>query len=192
MMSEMYRILTSRRSVRRFLQKQVPIDILKKCVDAGRLSPSAANLQPLEFIIVQEKTLCEGVFAALHWAAYIKPTWVPDKTERPMAYIIVLAKDRISQWYERDASFAAGNIVHTAEAAGIGSCILCKIEKDRIRNLFQIPSDILIDSVIALGWKAEQPMIEDYVDSVKYYRDTDEVLHVPKRRLEDVMHMDSY
>ena len=181
-----------RRSVRRFRQRPVSVDLLKRCVDAGRLAPSAANLQPLEFIIVTEKELCEEVFTALRWAGYIKPTWTPAEHERPVSYIIILVKDKASPWFLRDVSFAAGNIVHVAEAAGLGSCILCKIDKKQIRKILAIPSDMLVDSVIALGYKAEQPVVEDIVDSVEYYRDGDGVLHVPKRTLEDLLHINGY
>ena len=51
---------------------------------------------------------------------------------------------------------------------------------------------MIVDSVIALGYKAEHPVVDDLVDSVKYWRDENEILHVPKRKLEDVMHINSF
>ncbi len=190
--SDVYQVLSSRRSVRRFKQKPVALDILKLCVDAGRLAPSAANLQPVQFIIVNERELCAKIFDTLHWAAYIKPEWAPDEAERPVAYIVIVVEENASPWYVRDVSYAAGNIVHVAEAEGVGSCILCKIEKEQIRNMLSISSDMVVDSVIALGYKAEQPVVEDLIDSVKYYRDRDDILHVPKRRLDNVIHMNGW
>ncbi len=170
----------------------VSLDLLKKCVDAARVAPSAANLQPLEFIIVTNKKVCGHVFEALHWAGYLKPEWRPEISERPVAYIIILVKDKASPWQLRDVSFAAGNIVHMAESIGLGSCILCKIDKELIREKLVIPNSMLVDSVIALGYKAEFPVIEDISGSVEYYRDEKMVLHVPKRRLEDILHFDTY
>ena len=146
---DVYQVLMSRRSVRRFQQKSVSFYLLRRCVYAARLAPSAANLQPLEFIVVTDKKLCEGVFAALHWAAYIKPAWKPRVDERPVAYIVILVRDKASPWYLRDVSFAAGNIVHVAEAAGLGSCILCKIEKEQIDAL-KIIGGVAI-GLLALG-----------------------------------------
>jgi nitroreductase len=192
MKSDVYTVLSSRRSVRRFQQKPVSLDVLQKCVDAGRLAPSAANLQPVQFILVTEKNLCTQFFETLHWAAYIKPEWMPSENERPVAYIVIVVEENASPWYVRDVSYAAGNIVHVAEAEGIGSCILCKIEKKQIKDLLSIPSEMVVDSVIALGYKAEQPVVEDLIDSVKYYRDSDEILHVPKRRLDTVLHMNGW
>ncbi|MCI0501584.1 MAG: nitroreductase family protein, partial [Epsilonproteobacteria bacterium] len=50
--NEVYNIILNRRSIRRFKQKPILLDVLKKLVNAARLAPSAANLQPLEFYIV--------------------------------------------------------------------------------------------------------------------------------------------
>jgi len=187
-----YDAIISRRSIRRFHQKPVKLELLKKCVNAGRLAPSAANLQQLEYIIVNDKTLCAHLFEALHWAAYIQPKWIPKETERPTAYIVVLVKDTQNPYYERDVGFATENIVLTAEGEGLGSCILCNIERVKIQELFNIPLELAVDSVIALGYKAETPVVEDLKDSVKYWRDDHEILHVPKRKLDDIIHLNKY
>lgn len=187
-----YDAIISRRSIRRFHQKPVKLELLKKCVNAGRLAPSAANLQPLEYIIVNDKTLGANLFETLHWAAYIQPKWIPKETERPTAYIVVLVKDTQNPYYERDVGFATENIVLTAEGEGLGSCILCNIERVKIQELCNIPLELAVDSVIALGYKAEAPVVEDLKDSVKYWRDDHEILHVPKRKLDDIIHLNKY
>jgi nitroreductase len=190
--NEIYKIIIKRRSIRRYKQKPIILDILIKFLNAARLAPSAANLQPLEFCIVNDKDLCSKVFKAISWAGYIKPEWHPNENERPVAYIIILVNDSNNPWYLRDVSFAASNIVLCAEGQGIGSCVLCKINKEKIRKSLKIPKKIIIDSVIALGYKAEQPIVEDIVDSVEYYRDEKQVLHVPKRKIKDMIHINQY
>ncbi len=79
-----------------------------------------------------------------------------------------------------------------AEAEGIGSCILCNIDREEIQNIFKIPQPITVDSVIALGYKAEKSIIEEMDDSVKYWRDEHAVLHVPKRKLDDIIHINKF
>ncbi len=187
-----YDVIVSRRTIRRFRQKPVDLEILKKCVNAGRLAPSAANLQPLEYCIVLDTQLCAQVFDALHWAAYIQPKWAPKQEERPVAYIIVLVKDTQNPYYERDVAFATENIVLAAEALGLGSCILCNIEHRKIQDACKIPLTVAVDSVVALGYKAETSVVEDLRDSVKYWRDEKEIMHVPKQKLEDIIHINSY
>ena len=53
--NEIYKIIIKRRSIRRYQQKPIILDILIRFVNAARLAPSAANLQPLEFCIVNDK-----------------------------------------------------------------------------------------------------------------------------------------
>ena len=65
--------IMKRRAIRRFNQKPVPIDVLKKLVDAARLAPSGANLQPLQYIVVNDSDLLAKIFSTLSWAGYLKP-----------------------------------------------------------------------------------------------------------------------
>jgi len=187
-----YNTIISRRSIRRFQQKPIKIEILKKLINAARLAPSGANLQVLEYILISDKDLCSKIFDTIGWAGYIKPTWKPIEKERPISYIIVLTNDIDNRYYLRDVGLATENIVLTAESENIGSCILCNIKRDEIRKFLNIPDSLHIDSVIALGYKGEQPVIENMKDSVKYWRDESEVLHVPKRRLKDIFHINKF
>lgn len=187
-----YGTILSRRSIRRFQQKPINTELLRKFVNAARVAPSAANLQPLEFFILTEKDLCSKIFEKIGWAGYIKPAWKPVKNERPTAYIVILVKDITNKYYPRDVGLASENIVLAAEEEHIGSCILCKIEKDKIQEMLKIPDTLHVDSLIALGYKAEQAVVEDFKDSVKYWRDKNEVLHVPKRKLEDIIHVNEF
>ena len=189
---DVYDAILSRRSIRRFQQKPIKLELLKKLVNAARLAPSAANLQPIEFFIVNDKKLCAKIFDTIAWAGYIKPKWTPSENERPVAYIILLNKDIEKKWNIRDASLASENIVLAAEAEDIGSCILLNVDKKEIKKIIKIPDDLFVDSIIALGFKAEKSVIEDYIDSVKYWKDEKQVLHVPKRKLEDVMHVNCF
>jgi nitroreductase len=186
-----YKTIISRRSIRRFKQEKIPIDILKKCVNSARLAPSAANLQPLEYIILKDEEKCNKLFEMIGFAGYL-PDWNPSLDEKPMAYIIILCSDQKNKWYFRDASFAAENIILTAESYDIGSCVLCNIKKEKIKKLLKIPDEIIVDSVVALGYKNEQPKIVDYKDSVKYYHDKTMVLNVPKKPFEQLCHIDRY
>jgi nitroreductase len=189
---KLYDVIISRRTIRRFNQKPLDLNVLKKCINAGRLAPSAANLQPLEYFLVTEKKLCADVFEALRWAGYIQPKWTPNEEERPVAYIVVLVNDTKNQFFQRDVGFATENIVLTAEAEGLGSCILCNIDKEKIQHILNIPPSCVVDSVIALGYKAETSVIEELQDSVKYWRDEQNILHVPKRKLDDIVHINKF
>jgi len=186
-----YNTIISRRSIRSFTQEEIPIDILKKCANAARLAPSAANLQTLEFIIVKDEKKCSRIFETLGFAGYLSD-WDPDISEKPMAYLIILCNDPKNKWYARDASFAAENIMLTAESYNIGSCVLCNIKKEDIKEILNIPNKLIVDSVVALGYKKEQPKVVEYKDSIKYYHNKNKVLHVPKKSFEKIVHIDKY
>ena len=187
-----YEAIQSRRSIRRFKQKPIKTETLKKLVNAGRLAPSAANLQPVEYLVINDKSLCSEIFETITWAGYIQPPWRPDIDERPTAYIIMLIRDKNNKFYTRDVSLASENIVLTAEEEGIGSCIICNIDREKIKKTLKIPETYLVDSLIALGYKKEKSVIEDMKNSVEYWRDKNQVLHVPKRKLEDVIHINKF
>lgn len=188
-----YDCVIQRRTIRRFRQDPIPAQRLQQLVNAGRLAPSGANLQPLEYIVVNRKDMLDAVFATTRWAAYIAPKGTPPPGERPVAYIVVLINRHIrARGGEHDCGAAVMNMILTAWEQGLGSCWIASIHKRRLRKILHIPSYLEIDSVLALGIPAEHPVLEILTDSVKYWKDENGVLHVPKRKLEDILHWNRY
>lgn len=193
MKKSVHEVISKRRSIRRFLQKPIPFEILEKLVDAARVAPSAANLQPLQYLVIDDRNLLPEVFATLRWAGYITPRGNPPEGERPMAYIVVLVNKGISDsGYERDVGAAVENILLAALEDGIGSCWIGSIDKERLREILNVPNFLEIDSVIALGYGAESPVIEETTGPIKYWKDESGTLHVPKRKLKDVLHRNKF
>ena len=189
----MYGLILSRRSIRQFKPEPVPRDILEKLVNAARLAPSAANLQPLEFIVVDEVELRKQLFPCLKWAAYIAPEGDPKPGHEPVAYIVVLVNLQVrDREYERDVGAAAENMILAAWEEGIGSCWILSVERNNIQKILKIPTNYKIDSVLALGYPDEKPIAEDMKDSLKYWKDKEGCLHVPKRILEDIIHFNIF
>jgi nitroreductase len=189
----LYDLIVSRRTIRQFRQESLASDSLEKMVNAARLAPSAANRQPLEFIIVSEPEVRNRLFPLLKWAGYIAPRGNPQPGQEPTAYIVVLANTSIREkGYEWDTGAAVENIILTALEEGIGTCWLASIDRQAIGELLQIPSTFKIDAVIALGYPAEQPEIEEFDGSVEYWKDESGRLHVPKRKLDSVIHYDGF
>jgi nitroreductase len=94
---KVYRTIVARRTIRKFKPAPVPREILERLVDAARLAPSAANLQPLEFIVVDDPALKARIFPCLKWAAYIAPAGDPKPGEEPGAYVVTLANTAIRE-----------------------------------------------------------------------------------------------
>ena len=189
----LYETIAGRRTIRRFKPEPVSRELLERLVDAGRLAPSAANLQPLEFVVVDEAKLKAGVFPCLKWAAYITPAGDPRPGEEPAAYIVTLANTKIREkMFEYDVGAAMENMILAALADGVGSCWLLSIDRDKLRTILGVPEEYRIDSVLALGFPAEEPAAEVMGDSCRYWKDAEGRLHVPKRALATVVHFNTF
>jgi len=188
-----YELVLKRRSIRRFRPIPIPLETLKKIVNAARLAPSAANLQPLKYIIVEDERLRVAVFETLSWAAYIAPAGTPPEGERPMAYIVVLCDKNIdSRYCQIDMGFAVENMILVALSEGIGSCPIASIDRGRLRQILSIPEYLEILLVLALGIPGESPRLEEISDSVRYWRDEEGIHHVPKRPLKDILFINGF
>ena len=182
-----YEKITSRRTIRKYAQKDVPKEVLLTCVDAARLSPSGANRQPLKYVIVDEQELLREVFSTLRWAGYL-PDYQPSEEEMPRAYVVILLDKSIRKNPSHDAGIAAMSISMVAYDEGLGSCILGAVDKERLRKILNVPSNLDIVLVVALGYPAEKPVVDRVKDgNIKYWLDANEVLHVPKRDLKEIV-----
>lgn len=184
-----YDAIEKRRSIRRFKRVGVSLDILKKCVNAARLAPSAANLQPLHYVIINDDNLVTEIFSFIKWAGYLN--WSPTVDERPPAYILVIRDKRITSEGKYDVGLATENIVLTALSLDLGTCILAAFDQKKIRTLLNIPSEYDSELLIALGYADEQSRMTEMATSIRYYR-MGEILYVPKRSLEEIIHINSF
>ncbi len=168
-------------------------EILERCINAARLAPSASNLQPLEYIVIDDDQLLPQAFSTLKWAAYISPAGNPPQGKRPKAYIIILKNRDIgvsSSVY--DVGAAMENIILAALEEGIGACPVASVDREKLRRTLDIPNGYEIPLVLALGYPDESPIVESFDGSVKYWKDEDGALHVPKKKLEIVLHWNSF
>ncbi|OHB58063.1 MAG: hypothetical protein A2Y07_00860 [Planctomycetes bacterium GWF2_50_10] len=181
-------VIKTRRTIRLFKDQPVPAQLLLDLVDCARLAPSAANRQPLQFVIVDDPDLCTRLFENLAWAGFVTPKRNPPAGKRPTAYIVVITNPEISSVTacSVDAAAAIANILLAAWSKGVGSCWLGAIKRDEIKTLLAIPDHLNINSVVALGYPAESPVSENAAQDVKYYLDESDNLHVPKRILAQI------
>src|SRR5512141_570271 len=186
---DVYDLAVERRTIRRFKPKPVPRELLERLVNAGRLAPSAANVQPLEFVVVDRDGPRAEVFPCLKWAAYITPAGDPGPGEEPKAYVVTLVNTKIREkMFEYDVGAAMENMTLAALEEGVGSCWMLSIDRDKLRAILGIPDHYRIDSVLALGYPAEEPAVEVMGESCRYWKDEAGRLHVPKRPLASVAH----
>ena len=183
-------LIIKNRSYRRFYQ-DVPVEmnILYDLVDLARLSPSAANKQPLKYILSNQPAVNELIFHQLAWAGYLKDWPGPEEGERPAAYILLLADRKISRAIDCDHGIAAQSILLGAADNGLGGCILSSINRDEVSKALDVPSHLEILLAIALGKPKETVILEEMLEEgdFKYWRDAEGRHHVPKRVLSEIV-----
>lgn len=183
-------LVRTNRSYRRFYEDHaVDEETLRELVDLARLAASGHNLQPFKYMLSWKPEKNALIFPYLAWAAYLKDWPGPPEGERPSAYIIVLGDTEIRKSFTFDQGIAAENVLLGARERGLGGCIIAAIQRDGLREALNIPDRFEILFVLALGKPKEKVVLEvlEPGGDVRYWRDSEGVHHVPKRRLEDII-----
>lgn len=181
-------IVVKNRSYRRFDEtKRISPEQLQELIDIGRLVPSGGNGQPIRYILVHSEEKCAEIFPNLLWAAYLKDWTGPLPGERPAAYIIMLSP--ASRNTSCEEGIAGQTILLAAAEKGMGGCFIGSVNRANLSQLLPIPEGYVIKLVLALGYPAETVVLEDISadDDIKYYRDENQVHHVPKINLKDMI-----
>jgi nitroreductase len=189
MKMDLRQLIEKTRTYRRFDEKhEITQETLVSLVDLARLSASGANRQPLKYILVTDPARRADVYSCLAWAGYLTTWEGPDPGERPTAYIVILGDKEISDSFGVDHGIAAQSIMLGASEAGLGGCIIASVKKEKLRAVLDIPRDLEVLLVLALGKPVEMVVLETIENNnVKYWRDEKRVHHVPKRTLDEII-----
>ena len=183
-------LIKRNRSCRRFYQDhRLDEKTLKDLVDLARVSASAANRQPLKYILSIGTEMNAAIFSCLAWAAYLTDWKGPVEGERPAAYIIILGDTDISEDFWCDHGIAGQSILLGAREKGLAGCMIGAINKKALRGILDIPQQYKILLVLAIG-KPKEKAVLDAVGTdgnIRYWRDDDQIHHVPKRKMEDII-----
>ena len=190
----MQELIKKTRTFRRFYEeKRIPQEILRQIVDISRFGGSARNCQPLQYLVISDRSLCREIFPLLGWAGYLANWKGPDPGERPAAYILCLLNKTWLKGPETEATFDLGiatqNMLLVAREQGIGGCRIGSFSS-RLQRILSLNADVYkLLLVLALGFPKEIVQLEDMRNGdVKYWRDEKGVHHVPKRSLEDILY----
>ena len=182
-------LVKNNRSYRRFdVNYEISKATLVNFIEYARIVSSARNQQSLKYKLVNTKDECDKVFPNLKWAGYLDNWDGPSELERPTAYIFVLNDTSIAKNHFCDEGIAMQTITLAATEKNLGCCIIASINKQVIREQFNIPSHLDILNIIAIGKPIENIVVDNMKnDDYKYWRDDSDTHHVPKRLLNDVI-----
>jgi len=183
-------LIRKNRSCRRFYEdRTVDLATLEDLVNLGRLSASAANLQPLRYILSCHPKANAQIFPCLGWAGYLKDWPGPKAGERPTAYIVILGDAQITKDFSCDHGIAAQSILLGAREMGLAGCMIGSVRRKELTRLLNISDQYRILLVIAIGKPKERAAIDAVAEdgSIRYWRDEKGIHHVPKRSLNDII-----
>jgi nitroreductase len=190
---DVYEAAVNRRSIKRFKDMPVPYGVLENCVNAARLAPSGKNRQLCEYIIIDDESLLPKVFDNVGIGGD------PPPEQMPRAYILSLINTTLEQELEASRlvtiygdGMAVENMILVALERGIGSCPIMGFKERELKQLLNIPDKYEIALVLALGYPDEKPVVEVSDGSIQSWRDKEGIHHVPKRKLEDVIHRNRF
>lgn len=184
-------LVLKNRSYRRFDEShKISMSELEELAALSRIVPSTANSQAIKLMLINSEEDNRKVFSTLGWAGMLKNWPGPSKGERPTAYIILLGDLSLGKNKLTDDGIIAQTLLLGAIEKGLGGCMLGNIRRKELFEALQIdPDKYSIDLVIALGKPIETVVIEDMTDpsNNRYYRDANNVHHVPKRPLSELI-----
>ena len=186
-------LVRKNRSYRRFDETdRVTRSMLTEWIDIARFSPASVNIQPLKYELVTERSLCEKIFPLTAWAKALPNYAGPPAGHRPTGYILVCCDTDLApnpDRFARDVGIVAQTILLAATEAGYGGCMIGAFQKDALAASLGLAARYVPCLLLALG-KPDEPIVLEEAgdgDPVYYYRDSENVHHVPKRGLDQLI-----
>jgi nitroreductase len=131
-------------AVRQYQDKPVPEELIRRIVEAGRLTASSRNLQPWHFIVVQNRD-------TLRQIGSLAPTG-PYVAQAPLAIVVAVERTRFAV---SDASRAIQSMLLTAWDDGVGSNWVGFGGPEEVKPVLDIPSDLDVLAILPFGYPAE-------------------------------------
>lgn len=185
------RELVEQNRTRRKFDQSRPMDVsvLADLVDLTRFTPSARNMQPLKYVVTADQAQCEEMFPLLGWAGYLKDWKGPAEGERPTGYIVILLDKDVTDDPYCDHGIVSQTIMLGAVEQGYGGCILGTVNRKKLARMFDLPDNLEILLVLALGVPAQEVVVEPLPSDgdIKYWSGDDGKHHVPKRALDELL-----
>lgn len=146
--------IKSRRSIRSFLDKPIEEEKLLRVLEAGRLAPSAKNLQEWKFVVVRDKELRKRVASAAnnqHFLAEAPVIIIGCATV--VDYIMTCGQYA----YPIDLTIAMDHMTLQAVEEGLGTCWIGAFKENEVKKILEIPENVRIVQIFPLGYPKTIP-----------------------------------
>jgi nitroreductase len=157
-------LISNRRSVRRYLDKPVERDKILTCIEAARLAPSAENVQPWRFLIIDDPKVKTRFAVEAFSGLY---SFSKFAAEAPVLILFLgrldLLANRLGRqiqgvsFYLLDIGIAGEHIALQAEEIGLGTCWIGWFNARKTRKFFKIPRKYKVVCLMAMGYYDKRP-----------------------------------
>lgn len=134
--------IRKKRDVRDYNDSEIPLPVLMKILEAGRLSGSAMNRQPWSFILIRDKNLLKRI-------AQLSPT---GQFIKNVPAAIAIATDSSNAFHEIDCGRCVQNMMLAAWNEGVGSCWIAGLDRPEISKMLELPENKYLLTIIPLGY----------------------------------------
>jgi nitroreductase len=151
---DFYDTIKGRHSIRKYKPDVVPMDVVKRILDAARLAPSWSNLQGVRYVVVASKGQVEKVAEA------IGQRWL--KKNAPM-FIAAISDAQWSgyngdmAYFMLDVGIAFEHLILAAAAEGLGTCWIGFFDEEALKEALDVKGSNRVVAVTPLGYPAESP-----------------------------------
>lgn len=162
-----HELVKNRRSIRRYLEKPVEREKIVACLEAARLAPSAENVQPWRFLVVDDPGIKETLAAEAFSGIY---SFSRFAAKAPVLIVILARLDLVANrlgkqiqgvaFHLIDIGIAGEHLVLQAEELGLGTCWIGWFSQRKTRKCLKIPRKYKIVCLLAMGYPAGRPTRE--------------------------------
>ncbi len=162
---EFSEVLFKRRSIRKYEDRDVSEDKMKKLIRAGKSAPSANNKQPWHFVVIRSEETRRKIMDIHPYSSML--------AEAPAAISVCGNIDKSESYWVQDCSAATQNILLMAENLGLGAVWLGlhprRERREEVADMLDLPENIRPLNIIAVGHPAESSHRVDRYDPDKVH-----------------------
>lgn len=149
---EIQELITTRRSVRAYLDKPVPDADMEAVLEAARMAPSARNAQPYKLVVVRNAERRQALARAAREQMFI--------AQAPVVIAAVsLEPERVMTCgvpaCPMDVAIAMDHLSLAAAAAGLGTCWIGAFSQDQAKSILGVPESFRVEILMPLGYPAD-------------------------------------
>jgi nitroreductase len=164
---EFFEALSTRRSIRKYLETPVGEEQLRAVLEAVRFSPTWANMQCPRVIVVRDAETKRGISELSYLESFFAPKgYKSNPAQAALAtapVVLVLCADpaqsgsiRGQEYYLTDTGIAAQSLMLAARALGLGTVFVGVFQEEPLRDLLGIPEGVRVVGLFPLGYPAEE------------------------------------